>query len=216
MSRSGTFSPNTQGRGRPRKFDLDKALDAAMEVFWRKGFMQSTLNDICAAMGIKPPSFYCAFGTRENLFLETLRHYEDKYWAQALHDFFEEPDFRIAFGRLFEHAAKTYTRPNLPRGCFVSVSTTGLGSGEKRIQEMLSDVDNKSRENFRKRLMRAIEDGQISPDSDVPAISGAIMAFLKGVAALARTDICRAELTTIAARGLLILPPTLDSQHSGR
>lgn len=215
MRKTDTLSVNAQGRGRPREFDRDKALDAAMEVFWRKGFMQSTLNDLCAAMGIKPPSFYCAFGTRESLFLETLRHYEDKYWAMALHDFFEEPDFRIAFGKLFEHAATTYTRPNLPRGCFVSVSITGLGPGEKHIEDMLVSVEAKSMENFRKRLLRAIDDGQIPPDSDVAAISGAIMAFLKGVAALSRTEICRAELTAIASLGLLLLPPTSNIQYSG-
>lgn len=203
-------------RGRPREFDLDKALDAAMEVFWRKGYMQSSLNDLCAAMGIKPPSFYCAFGTKENLFLATLRHYLNKYWEQALNDFFAEPDFDVAFGKLFEHATKTYMRPNLPHGCFISVSTTGLGPGDKRIEEMLASMDDKSRDNFRKRLMRAIDDGQIPPDSDVPAISGAIMSFLKGIAAVARTNICQAELTAFAMRGLLLLPQALKSHNSGR
>lgn len=209
MSKSQAQSDKTQARGRPREFDLNKALEAAMEVFWKQGYMQTSLNDLCAAMGIKPPSFYCAFGTREKLFLETLQFYADTYWSHILQEFSREPDVRKAFSGLFENAVKTYMRPNQSRGCFVDVSTVGLGAGEVGIEKMLAAMDRRSLETFRKRLMRAIDDGQIPPDSDVPAISGAIMAFLKGVAALARTDICQAELTAIALRGLHLLPQNL-------
>lgn len=196
----------TLSRGRPREFDMDTALDAAMNLFWKRGYMQASLNELCAVMGIRHPSFYCAFGTREKLFLETLRHYQDKYWGKALLDFSEEPDIHAAFEMLFKNAATIYTRPNLPRGCFVSVSTVGLGSSETHIAETLALIDAGSLENFRKRLMRAIDDGQIPPDSDVPAISGSVMAFLKGLADIARTDICQSELVAIALRGLLLLP----------
>lgn len=206
MAKQEENSSRSASRGRPREFDMDKALAAAMEVFWKRGYMQSSLNDLCAAMGIKPPSFYCAFRTRENLFLQTVQYYTERYWSGILREFSEEPDARQAFRKLFENAVRMYMRPNLPKGCFIDVSTIGLGAGEKRIEAALASIDEKSREIFRKRLMRAIDDGQIPPESDVPAISGAILAFLKGVAALARTDICQAELTAITLRGLLLLP----------
>lgn len=206
MTRTEAQSSKSQARGRPREFDMDKALEAALEVFWKQGYMLSSLNDLCAAMGIKAPSFYCAFGTRENLFLETLRFYMDKYWSGILQEFREEADMVDSFRKLFENAARIYMRPGLPRGCFADVSTVGLGPGEERIENALAAIDERSRETFRKRLMQAIEDGQIPADSDVPAISGAIAVFLKGLAALARTDICQAELTAIASRGLLLLP----------
>lgn len=206
MSKADTQPGKPQARGRPRKFDLDKALEAAMEVFWKQGYMQSSLNDPCAAMGIKPPIFYCAFSTRERLFLETLQFYAEKYWRHTLQVFSEEPDVREALHRLFENAVKIYMRPGLPKGCFIDVSTVGLSPVEVRIEKRLASMDERSREIFRKRLMLAIEDGQIPPDSDVPAISGAILAFLKGIAAMARTDICQAELASIASRGAFLLP----------
>lgn len=141
-------------------------------------------------MGIKPPGFYCAFGTREKLFLETPQFYADTYWSHILREFSREPDARAAFSGLFENAVKTNARPNLPKeGCFVHVSTVGLGSGEAGIGEMLAAMDRRSLDTFRKRLMRAIDDGQIHPDSDVHAISGAIMSFMKGIAIMSRTDI---------------------------
>src|ERR1700688_4630074 len=61
--------------GRPRGFDRDAALDAAMLLFWRKGFAATSMNDLCDAMGIRSPSLYAAFGSKETLYLEAIGHY---------------------------------------------------------------------------------------------------------------------------------------------
>src|SRR6202142_4002425 len=61
--------------GRPREFDREAALAAAMLLFWRKGFAATSMNDLCDAMGIRSPSLYAAFGSKEALYLEALEHY---------------------------------------------------------------------------------------------------------------------------------------------
>ena len=62
-------------RGRPREFDREAALDAAMQVFWEKGFEAASINDLTTAMNVNPPSLYAAFGDKETLFLATIEHY---------------------------------------------------------------------------------------------------------------------------------------------
>lgn len=55
-------------RGRPRSFDRDQALERVMQVFWAKGYEGAQLTDLVAAIGITPPSFYAAFGSKEAAF----------------------------------------------------------------------------------------------------------------------------------------------------
>ena len=64
-------APPKKARGRPRSFDREAALNAAMEVFWTKGYESASISDLTAAMGINPPSLYAAFGDKEKLFLAT-------------------------------------------------------------------------------------------------------------------------------------------------
>src|SRR5258706_15807861 len=63
-------------RGRPRSFDRDKALERAMQVFWKQGYEATSIQDLTRAMGINPPSLYAAFGDKERLFMEAVERYE--------------------------------------------------------------------------------------------------------------------------------------------
>ena len=74
-------------RGRPREFDVDEALAAALRVFWTKGYDGASLSDLTDAMGITRPSLYAAFGNKESLFRKALDLYEREklaYVGEAL------------------------------------------------------------------------------------------------------------------------------------
>ena len=69
--------------GRPREFKVDKALDVALQVFWRKGYEGASMADLTEAMAITKPSLYAAFGDKHDLYLKTLRRYRDEARAKA-------------------------------------------------------------------------------------------------------------------------------------
>src|SRR3954467_7018846 len=67
----------TRSRGRPRAFDRTVALGQATTLFWSKGFEATSIADLTQAMGIGAPSLYAAFGSKEALYAEALRHYAE-------------------------------------------------------------------------------------------------------------------------------------------
>lgn len=78
-------------RGRPREFDRTEALNKAMLLFWRKGYTATSMSDLYEAMGIKSPSLYAAFGSKENLYDEVLQHYEQCVAPLIWGDMEQEP-----------------------------------------------------------------------------------------------------------------------------
>lgn len=63
---------------RATPYNRDAALDAAMTLFWEKGFHATSLKDLEAALSMKPGSIYAAFDSKENLYLLALERYFDK------------------------------------------------------------------------------------------------------------------------------------------
>src|ERR1700739_4244578 len=111
---------NTEGQrraGRPRAFDRQTALRAAMKLFWEQGFEGTSFDDLTSTMGITPSSFYNAFGSKELLYKEALQYYLDspsELFSRALS---EEQDVRIAFERLVESTATEIKRDHVLGGC---------------------------------------------------------------------------------------------------
>lgn len=65
--------------GRPREFDEDQVLDAAMEIFWLQGYESTSMKDLLAATGLHKGSLYQAFGDKHSLFIRSLRRYMDRF-----------------------------------------------------------------------------------------------------------------------------------------
>ena len=72
---SPSAKPVAKPRGRPLAFNQDKALDAALKVFWSHGYEGTSMAELTGALGINKPSIYAAFGNKEELFRQALTRY---------------------------------------------------------------------------------------------------------------------------------------------
>jgi len=110
--------------GRPREFDRGAALEAAMLLFWRKGFAMTSMNDLCEAMGIRSPSLYAAFGSKEGLYLEALEHYVQTVGPPIWDRLAEGATARASVESLLLAATESLPKSRAtPAGCMAAISS---------------------------------------------------------------------------------------------
>ncbi|CAP41770.1 MULTISPECIES: TetR/AcrR family transcriptional regulator [Pseudomonadota] len=63
--------------GRPKEYDDTAVIDAAMDVFWTNGFEASSTQELCERTGLGRGSLYHAFGSKQNLYEQALRRYQE-------------------------------------------------------------------------------------------------------------------------------------------
>jgi AcrR family transcriptional regulator len=132
----------TQGRprGRPRSFDADSALDAAVLVFWEKGYDGTSLTDLTAAMGINRPSLYATYGNKRDLFIQAIDRYAATHGKRAFSALQDEPDNRTAVQRFFDASIDCALADGTPRGCLINTVATDAAENDPDLRTKLSHM----------------------------------------------------------------------------
>lgn len=119
-------------RGRPRRFDPENAVAAAQRLFHARGYDAVSVADVTDALGISPPSFYAAFGSKTGLYERVL----DRYTETGAIPFAEllRPDRSVteSLAALLETAARHYAGNSAATGCLV---LEGTRSNDKQARE---------------------------------------------------------------------------------
>jgi len=209
MQKSGPPPPpsgkaKSRARGRPRAFDREAALAQAMRLFWRNGFEATSIADLTAAMGIGAPSLYAAFGSKEALYAEALRHYGDAYDDLAWGAFFAAETARTAVERLLLDSAASLTGcvGDTPRGCMVALSMVG-GEDHPELCELLRSARAETLDRLKTRLNRAVAEGEIPATVDIHALARFVQTVQSGMSILARDGADRADLEAVAEVAML-------------
>ncbi len=129
---------NTKKAGRPRKFNRDEALLAAVNVFWAKGYDGASLKDLTEGMGINGPSLYATFGDKHALYLQAIDRYSTNDACAPLVAFESEQDITAAV-RAFMVAAIDYATHHKSgaRGCFLSACVATSAGEVEGVQPVL-------------------------------------------------------------------------------
>ena len=199
--RVAKFSP----RGRPRSFDKDRALEAALQVFWEKGYEGASLSDLTEAMGINRPSLYAAFGDKEALFRQVLERYErgpGAYMNEALN----EPMARSAIERMLKGTVAALTCPQSPHGCLYVQGALACGDESSKMRKELATRRSAGELALRKRLKKAKEDGELPATADPADLARFYMAVMHGMSVQAAGGASRGALEGVAETALKAWP----------
>ena len=184
----------TSTLGRPRDFDVEKALGRAMRVFWRKGYLGTSLSDLTEAMRINRPSLYAAFGNKESLFRKALDHYAkgpSSYLSEAL----RKPTARAVVERLWHGVVDLLTDPRTPTTCLWVHGA--LSCGDHPLREEFAAQRVAGLAELRGRFKRAIAEGDLPADSDADALARYVQTVNFGLTVQASTGATRRELLRV-------------------
>jgi AcrR family transcriptional regulator len=192
--------------GRPREFDRGAALEAAMVLFWRKGFAATSMNDLCDAMDVRSPSLYAAFGSKEALYREALERYVETVGPPVWGGLAQGATARAGVQNLLLAATESLPESHVtPGGCMAALAAVcdewpvGIAEVVRKIRlEMLGML--------RSRLEAGVANGELPPSTDIEGLSRFYLSVYQGMAVQARDGAGAAELRGVVAAAMSAWP----------
>jgi AcrR family transcriptional regulator len=196
---------NTNGKmGRPRGFDEDTALEAAMRVFWEKSYEGATLSDLTDAMGINRSSMYAAFGDKEALFrLATTRYANGP--AAYLREALEKPTLREVIESTLRGTADFLSNPDNPRGCFSVQAALACGTDAESVKEAMIEFRKHGDAAVKRRLQQAQRDGELETGVNPADFSRYLGTLVQGLGIQAANGATKAELHRVVDLALRLM-----------
>jgi TetR/AcrR family transcriptional repressor of nem operon len=169
--------------GRPRQFDEEQVLDAAMKAFWAKGYEATSLADLVSVTGLHKGSLYQAFGDKHTLFIQTLnrylqniRHHKNQVLQQA--------DTPLGGIRAVLHGFIDMSEndADCPQGCMAVKSLVEMAPHDQEVQRIMDEHKSGMRASIESRITEAQANGDLGTEKSAEMIANLIMIFMNGLA----------------------------------
>jgi len=190
---------------RPREFDEECALDAAIECFWLRGYEATSVRDLAAAMGISGPSLYNAFGDKRALFVKALRSYLDRSALAMIKRLEASLSPKEAVRRFIEEIIEHSVGDPERRGCFLINSALEVAPHDSELSKFVADRFGDIEAFFHRSIKAAQAEGTIPRDRAPRDLARLLLGVLLGIRVLARSKPNRALLEGIARQALALL-----------
>jgi AcrR family transcriptional regulator len=198
-------SPLPPVKGRPREFCTDRALAAALRVFWKRGYEGASMAELTAEMGITKPSLYAAFGNKEALFRLALDLYESEklaYIGEAL----AAPTARGVAERLLRGALAMQTSGRDPKGCLNVIGALACSPEAESIRADVIQRRASSQAALIARFERGKAEGDIPDSMEPAALASYLLAVMQGLAVQAGAGATSETLGTVVDTTLATWP----------
>ncbi len=187
---------------RPKAFDIEQALDAAVRLFWERGYEATSVQDLVDTLGVNRASLYGTFGDKAHLFAAAIERYAHQVRALVAGELAPPHAGREAVARYLEAVIQVGSRPSSPRGCLLLNTALTCTTAPPELLERASAAVRGSEGALLAALRR---DPQLSGREDVRALARFFAAESHGLAVLARAGVKPAQLREAAAVALRVL-----------
>lgn len=181
---------------RTKEFRPEEALDAAMHLFWRKGYGATSMRDLLDGMGIGRGSFYDTFGDKHAVFLAALDRFEEARTSWVIEAL--EGSGLDGIEEVFRRTVDGLVGFEPRRGCLMANTAVELAPHDPEVAGRISRYVRRTEETFEGALVRAREAGEIPADKDPRALARFLVNNLHGLRVLARAGSDRPTLEDAA------------------
>ena len=203
-------------RGRPRSFDREQALRSALNVFWARGYDGATLEELLAAMGhLTPPSFYAAFGSKDELFREAVDLYRDEVGMAGIRALEAAPTAREGIEAMLRNAAAQFSTGE-QRGCLVVLGALNCTRANKDAHDYLKAMRQQGPDLLRRRVVRGIAEGDVPADAPVANMVSFYTTLMHGLAVRARDGSSRHALMASVDAAMAAWDPLVGAHSKSR
>lgn len=179
--------------GRPISFDKDTALEAAMLLFWERGFEGTCMTSLTQAMGLSPSSIYAAFGDKQALFRLAVKRYMEtraQYATEAL----EQPTLEKVVRALFDNTVAFLTTPGHPPTCMTLAGAMGCSVDAAPARDLMTEIRRQNEVAMKERFLQARKNGELSKDTNVDDYTRYLSSILAGLSIQAANGSTKVEL----------------------
>ncbi|MFC0430550.1 TetR/AcrR family transcriptional regulator [Kutzneria buriramensis] len=198
---------------RHREFDVGRACEAAMELFWRKGYEATSVNDLVAHLGIAKASLYATFGTKHDLYTTALGRYVERTNDQIVRDLSGPGSALAAVQRLVDRFADEILADEQRRGCMVVNAATERLPGDHSAVRLVEHSWDVLETSLTMALSRALAEGELRAGSDPRALARMLMALLQGMRVFGKSEYAADRVRDAAREARRVVQP--DSGTNG-
>lgn len=170
--------------GRPRGFEQQEALDAAVKMFWERGFEETSMADLERCLGLGRQSIYNVLGDKRRLFLAALRRYGERYTQPQIDALLDAPTPAEGLRRWVD--GWLLGSPGHTLGCLIANTMASPAAGDPEIQAALDDQIARLKDALERTLRGAQQESKRSPALDTTAMAEVLVALHHGRTVLGR------------------------------
>lgn len=175
--------------------DTDRRLDQAMQLFWRKGYFDTSVEDLAACTGLNRAAIYAGFGSKKALFEALLGRYQEKFTARRLAPLQARDAGLAQIEQFFRQFRNLGAQGGSRLGCLMCLTAAEVSPHVPTVARIVTSYLDELGRLFRRALINARKRGEVGPRTDAARMANYLTGAVLGLMALVRSPAPRAAIT---------------------
>jgi TetR/AcrR family transcriptional regulator, transcriptional repressor for nem operon len=182
--------------GRPREFNTEQALEAAMQQFWRVGYEATSLQDLLEAMNLSKSSLYQTFGSKHELFLRSIDFYQQASVDELYESLNNSRTSKAFLKRLLEDVIAEAALKK-KKGCLLVNTVNELAHRDKAVSTAVLNGFNNVANVIRDAIERGKKEGAIKSSISTDTLVNYIVTNVSGLRTMVKSGADKIELVLV-------------------